>query len=265
MCILTRMPGSCAGRTNRAAARGYPRRTGRFIVLPANQPPVAAEPRRPFLTPLRVAVAASALLLAAVAAVFVGLLATRTSGTSGAVAPVSAPQPATAVATWPAGARPAPGFRLVDQHGVPFTLRSLRGRPVVVTFIDPLCRNLCPLEAEVLMRAVRRLPPAQRPQIVAVSVNPWGNAKSAFAEDAAHWRLDLSWRWGVAGHRELARVWRAYEIGVQFVTRTIGGVKVHEVVHTEGSYLVDATGHERALFLYPFDAADVAASLRRIS
>ena len=62
-------------------------------------------------------------------------------------------------AVWPRGARPAPDFRLTDQHGRPFSLGSLRGRPVLVTFIDPLCRNLCPLEARVLSDAVRRATP----------------------------------------------------------------------------------------------------------
>ena len=60
----------------------------------------------------------------------------------------SAPSPP--VATWAAGARPAPDFRLTDQNGKPFSLSDLRGRPVIVTFLDPLCRNFCPLEARTL-------------------------------------------------------------------------------------------------------------------
>jgi hypothetical protein len=33
------------------------------------------------------------------------------------------------------------------------------------------------------------------------------------------------------------------------------------VIHTEGSYLIDAQGFERALFLYPFRAADIERAL----
>ena len=62
--------------------------------------------------------------------------------------------------TWAKGTRRAPDFRLTDQNGKPLSLHSLRGRPVLVTFIDPLCRNLCPLEAQVLNDVVRRLRPA---------------------------------------------------------------------------------------------------------
>ncbi|HJX46871.1 MAG TPA: SCO family protein, partial [Gaiellaceae bacterium] len=161
-------------------------------------------------------------------------------------------------------ARPAPDFRLTDQNGGAFSLRSLRGRPVLVTFIDPLCRNLCPLEAKVLNDVVRRATPADRPAIAAVSVNPSGDTPRAFRQDAVKWQLVPQWRWGIGSHAALARVWRDYEIGVSVAKRTIVGITVHEVSHTEATYVVDATGHERAVFVYPFRAADVLRALRHL-
>ena len=101
-------------------------------------------------------------------------LLSRSTGRASPAAVSRAPiQPS---AVWARGARPAPDFRLTDQHGRPFSLRSLRGRPVLVTFIDPLCRNLCPLEARVLNDAVRRRRTGRPAAIAAVSVNPWGDA-----------------------------------------------------------------------------------------
>ena len=47
---------------------------------------------------------------------------------------------------------------------------------MIVTFIDPLCRTLCPLEAQVLNNTVRQLPASKRPAILAVSVDIYGNA-----------------------------------------------------------------------------------------
>ena len=82
------------------------------------------------------------LLLAAVAAAL--FFALRPSHQ----APPSAPQSAGPAATWAAGERPAPAFNLLDERGDPFSLASLRGRPVIVTFIDPLCRDYCPIEAQ---------------------------------------------------------------------------------------------------------------------
>jgi protein SCO1/2 len=168
------------------------------------------------------------------------------------------------VATWAAGKRPAPDFRLTDQNGTPFSLRDLRGKPAIVTFIDPLCRNMCPLEAKVLTNAIRQVPAAERPAIVAVSVNPPGDTKATFADDRTHWKLPAEWRWGAADEPTLAKVWKDYAIGVQTTSKTIAGVTVQEVEHTEAAYVVDATGHERALLLYPFTADDVVASLRQL-
>jgi cytochrome oxidase Cu insertion factor (SCO1/SenC/PrrC family) len=200
------------------------------------------------------------LAVAAIAGVTIAL-----SRESRAPAATAAPAvPFSAVATWKAGARPAPGFDLVDQHGAALSLTALRGRPVIVTFIDPVCRNLCPLEAKVLMRAVALLPVADRPTIVSVSVNPSENTAVNFRQDAAHWRLGEAWRWGVGTEPQLAAVWRKYGIEVQVLKKVVAGVALRSVVHTEGSFVIDRAGYERALFLYPFTAADLQQALRQL-
>ena len=63
--------------------------------------------------------------------------------------------------TWAAGAKRAPKFNLVDQNGSPVSLAGFRGRPVLLTFIDPRCHKLCPLEAKILASAEQSLPAAQ--------------------------------------------------------------------------------------------------------
>jgi cytochrome oxidase Cu insertion factor (SCO1/SenC/PrrC family) len=167
-------------------------------------------------------------------------------------------------ATWPAGARPAPAFRLTDQDGRPVSVARFRGRPVVVTFIDPLCRNFCPLEARRLNRVVRSLPSAARPAIVAVSVNVAGNARRHLLEDGRKWQLGPEWRWAVGRQAQLASVWRRYHIGVLVEKRTVAGVAVRDVAHTEAAYVVDAQGYERALFVWPYRAEDVARTIRSL-
>ncbi|HEX5449665.1 MAG TPA: SCO family protein, partial [Gaiellaceae bacterium] len=161
------------------------------------------------------------------------------------------------IATWAAGARPAPGFNLRDQQGKPVSIAQFHGKPVIVTFIDPLCRNFCPLEAKQLNLVVNSLPVDARPAVVAVSVNIYGNARANLLQDVAHWQLGSEWRWGVGSPAQLARVWQNYGVGVLVTTKKINGVTVHDVTHTEGAYLIDGTGHERALFLWPYTAADV--------
>jgi cytochrome oxidase Cu insertion factor (SCO1/SenC/PrrC family) len=168
-------------------------------------------------------------------------------------------------ATWPAGAKAAPDFRLADQDGRPLSLRALRGRVVIVTFVDPLCRNLCPLEAKVLTRVERDLGAGRAPALVAVSVNPPADTPATFREDARAWQLPAAWRWAVGRAPALARVWRGYRVAVQTQRKTIAGVTVSEVAHTEAAYLVDPAGYQRALFLYPFLAADVEREVRTLS
>ncbi len=191
-------------------------------------------------------------------------IAVLSRGTQVRPAAVTPRTPLEPAMTWAKGARRAPDFRLTDQNGKPLSLHSLRGRPVLVTFIDPLCRNLCPLEAQVLNDVVRRAAPGDRPTIAAVSVNPWGDAAQNMQQDAAKWKLVPQWRWGIAPRAVLARVWRDYDIGVRVAKRTVAGVTVREIAHTEATYLVDGSGHERAVFVYPFHAADVLRAVRKV-
>lgn len=201
------------------------------------------------------------LLLAVTAAVGAGVgvaAAVRTSPGSSSSAPEAS------YASWAAGARAAPAFRLRDQSGRALTSAGLRGRVTIVSFIDPVCRNLCPLEAKELTQVVRDLGKAA-PAVVAVSVNPPADTASAFRQDARVWKLPPSWRWGLGPARTLAGVWRDYAIGVQVQRKTIAGVTVRNVVHTEAAYVIDARGDERALFVWPYRAADVEKVVRAVS
>lgn len=170
-----------------------------------------------------------------------------------------------AAATWPAGDRQAPPFSLHDQNGKAVSLAAYRGRPLIVTFLDPLCRSYCPVEASRLNDVVRSLPPGSRPAIVAVSVNVFANAPRYLVQDIHKWRLGSEYRWGIGTPSQLGSVWKHYDIGVLDRTKKIAGVTVHDIVHTEAAYVVDANGYERALYLWPFTAADVKATLAALS
>ena len=196
---------------------------------------------------------AAALVGIAIALVIVRML--TASSTSSGNADVTA--------TWPAHARPAPAFALHDEHGNPLTLASLRGRPAIVTFIDPLCRDFCPREASVLSEAAAGLG-KDAPAIVSVSVDPWADKPANFRADAAHWRLAPGWRWAVGSYDELADVWKRYAVGVQVTEKKIAGIKVRNIVHTGAAYLIDAHGYERALFLYPFTTGQVVSATRNM-
>ena len=61
-------------------------------------------------------------------------------------------------ATWASGERPAPQFVLRDQRGRVVSLHALRGRTVVLTFLDSLCKQACPVEGKMLAAAIRQVP-----------------------------------------------------------------------------------------------------------
>ncbi len=222
--------------------------------------PEAAPSRSHSSRLLRWPVWVAALAAAVLAGIVISLLLTRRGA-----APISSVAPGAPQATWAAGAKRAPEFSLIDQSGRPVSVARFRGRPVIVTFIDPLCRNLCPLEARVINSVEADLPTSDRPAVVSVSVDQWGDARRYLLEDDAKWKLGRDWHWAVGKPSALRRVWRAYEVGVLDSTRTVAGVTVHNISHSEEVFLLDRRGYQRALYLFPFEAADVARTVRQLA
>jgi cytochrome oxidase Cu insertion factor (SCO1/SenC/PrrC family) len=150
-------------------------------------------------------------------------------------------------AAWAAGTRAAPAIHgLADQSGRPFSLASLRGHPVALVFFDSHCNQECPLEGRELSAAESSLPAAERPVLVAVSVNPLDTPASA-RKAARAWGLAqiAPWHWLMGAREELAPIWHEYNI---YVGRAVNG----DIPHTEAVILIDRRGYERSGYLYPF-------------
>ena len=106
-------------------------------------------------------------------------------------------------ASWPAGKLRAPRFTLRDQTGRLVSLAALRGPTVVVAFMDPLCKQECPIEGRGISLAERQVAPAKRPTVLIVSVNP--TARPADAVKATHkWGITGNWHWLLGTHAQLA-------------------------------------------------------------
>jgi hypothetical protein len=68
---------------------------------------------------------------------------------------------------------PAPGFQLTDQSGRPVSLASLRGKVVLMTFLDPVCTSDCPIIGAEMKEAGVLLGPADKDvELVAIVANP---------------------------------------------------------------------------------------------
>src|SRR5438046_8938026 len=76
--------------------------------------------------------------------------------------------------------RRAPGIALHDAWGRPVSLAAQRGKYVLVTFLYVHCPDVCPLIAQNLNAALRRLGPRRdRVRVLAVSVDPSGDTPAA--------------------------------------------------------------------------------------
>ena len=158
-------------------------------------------------------------------------------------------------AVWGAGARPAPPVRLRNQDGRMTTLAALRGRVLLVTFMDSHCTTECPVEGHQLAVVQRSFAPARRPEIVVVSVNPADTAQSA-RRFARRRGWGGGWQWLMGSAPELRRLWRAYGIEVDPTS--------HDIVHSAALYIVDPRGDERSGYVAPFLPKLVIADVRAL-
>lgn len=209
------------------------------------------------MTRSRVRQVALLLALSAVGGASVGLLAHAAFGETQRTAPVL---PALhGQASWAAGQRAAPAFRLRNQDGASVSLARFRGRPVLLTFFDSRCVEQCPITGHQLGTVLRRLDAGDRPALVIVSVNPRGDTRASIRRAISDWGLDGPWRWHwLRGTRsELSQVWAAYGITVQPTT--------NDITHGLALYLVDRRGFQRTGYLFPFLPNFVALDLVKLA
>ncbi|MGH2941110.1 MAG: SCO family protein [Solirubrobacterales bacterium] len=161
-------------------------------------------------------------------------------------------------AVWPEGLRRAPNFALRNSQGGWIRFASLRGRPIVLTFMDSRCHQECPLVGRALAAAFRMTPATDRPLVLAVSVNPWEDTPGSARRAIKRFGLArFSWRWLLGTKPQLEQVWKKYRI---YVRRTSGDIE-----HTDAVYLIDAKGYERAGMVYPFLPNWVSTDLKTLA
>ncbi len=138
----------------------------------------------------------------------------------------------------------APDFTLTDQTGHLVTLSSLRGRVVVMEFMDTHCTDICPIVSQEFVDAYRDLgASAAKVAFVAVNVNPYHARVADVAAFSRNHQLDTipSWHFVTGGASALSAVWRDY--GISVILRGPNG----DVVHSSEIFFIDASGHERYL------------------
>ncbi|HEY2355555.1 MAG TPA: SCO family protein [Gaiellaceae bacterium] len=136
----------------------------------------------------------------------------------------------------------APVFTLTDQFGKTQSLRSFRGKVVVLSFNDPECTTICPLTTTALSEAKKLLgPAAANVQLLGVGANPEATeVKWVRSYSKAH-QMMRKWLFLTGSLPRLKNVWKSYGIEAAVVQGAID--------HTPATYVVDPNGRMTRLFL----------------
>ena len=132
-------------------------------------------------------------------------------------------------------------------------------------FVDPQSPEVDPVTSQILDDVEEReLPASERPEIVAISVNPHGDARANLLRDFTKWQLVSQWRWAIGSRAQLASVWKSYYAVVSVTRMRIEGALVPYVAHSQMTYLIDGSGYERALFGWPYGVLEIERTVRRL-
>jgi cytochrome oxidase Cu insertion factor (SCO1/SenC/PrrC family) len=137
---------------------------------------------------------------------------------------------------------PAPAFQLTDQNGQPVSLASLRGKVVVMTFLDPVCTSDCPIIGAEMKEAGVLLGSADKDvDLVAVVANPiYRSVEFTQAFDREEGLNTVpNWLYLTGSLSQLSQVWQHY--GVAAETLPAGAM----IDHSDLALVIDRTGHIR--------------------
>jgi cytochrome oxidase Cu insertion factor (SCO1/SenC/PrrC family) len=134
-------------------------------------------------------------------------------------------------------------FTLTDQHGKQVSLASLRGKVVLLTFLDPVCTSDCPLIAQEFREADQVLGAKSKDvTLVAVVANPvYHSIADTRAFDQQEGLSAVpNWLYLTGSVPALQQVWKRYGIAAEIVPA--GGM----ILHNDVAFVIDARGYERA-------------------
>lgn len=112
--------------------------------------------------------------------------------------------------------RAAPPLRLRDIDGKTIDISSMRGDPVLVTFVYATCPDVCPLIMANL-RTVRKDAGAlgKRTRVIAVSVDPKGDTPAVVRRFLSQRGVRSFVQYGIGTRAQLEPVWDAWNVAQQ--------------------------------------------------
>ena len=195
------------------------------------------------------------------AVVLVGLLVAACSTTPATFNPVSPPPP---TPTPNPGSYlvprvvAAPPIELTDSSGAPFSLASLRGHPVLLSFGYTPCPDVCPATVGIVSRTITALAPAAR--AVFVTIDPERDTTASLAEYVKYLASGYRAVTGTAAQiRATADAW-----GVKYARAEGPTASAYGMSHTADVFLVDGAGLLRARFPFGTQSGAMTAVVRSV-
>jgi cytochrome oxidase Cu insertion factor (SCO1/SenC/PrrC family) len=136
----------------------------------------------------------------------------------------------------------APAFTLTDQDGRQVSLASLRGKVVLLTFLDPVCTSDCPEIAQEFRGADQVLgASSRRVELVAIVANPLYHSLAYTQAFDRQERLNgvPNWLYLTGSLAQLQQAWKNYAVAAQILPA--GGM----IAHSDVAYVIDASGRTR--------------------
>jgi cytochrome oxidase Cu insertion factor (SCO1/SenC/PrrC family) len=156
--------------------------------------------------------------------------------------------------------QPAAPFILEDQNGAAVSLAAQRGHVVLLTFMDPICSQVCPVMGRDIAAVEQKLPKALDPRLLIVSVAP-GRTNSDVQKFLAS---NLSTPWSAGWHwllgpddASLRLAWLHWHVTVQPTAADIN--------HDSILNVIDREGYLRVSFPAPLLVSDVVSAITEIA
>jgi cytochrome oxidase Cu insertion factor (SCO1/SenC/PrrC family) len=134
---------------------------------------------------------------------------------------------------------PASPFRLTDQDGRTVTLASLRGKVVLLTFLDPVCTTDCPLIAQEFKATAAMLgAQARQTELVAIVANPtyYGTQFTQAFDSQEGLNSVPGWLYLTGTLAQLRSAWQQYGVTVQNLPA--GAMSAHDDL----AFVIDRAG-----------------------
>ncbi len=138
--------------------------------------------------------------------------------------------------------RPAPDFTLSDQFGRAVSLRSFRGKVVLLAFNDSECTTVCPLTTTAMLDAKAMLGKAgSQVQLLGIDANPAAiSLEDVFSYSELHGMLH-AWHFLTGSLPELRSVWREYAVEA--------AIERGQITHTPALFVIDTHGRESRVYI----------------